>query len=59
MNGLQAAETIYAVLPPDDQQSLRGAVERLTDKEQPGDIRLKATDTLRQLDARGAAAPAR
>jgi HEAT repeat protein len=58
VNGLQAAETIYRALPTADQQTLRSAVERLTDKEQPADIRLKATETLRQFDANPAAAPA-
>jgi hypothetical protein len=58
VNGLQAAETIYRALPSTDQQTLRGAVERLTDKEQPADIRLKATEALRQFEANSAAAPA-
>ncbi len=46
-NGLQAALVIYSKLPESEQQSLRAAIERLTNEKLPGDIRLKATEALR------------
>jgi HEAT repeat protein len=56
-NGLQAALTIYATLPADDQKKVREAFDRLAGKDQPPEIRLKAADALRQLDEGRRAAP--
>jgi catalase len=49
-NGLQAALALYEHLSEADRQKLHEAIERLTDKNEPADIRLKATEVLRRLD---------
>ena len=57
-NGLQATLALYADLPHDEQQKLHQAIERLTDKEQPADVRLKAVEVLRRLDEQPKPVPA-
>ncbi|HEY4312233.1 MAG TPA: HEAT repeat domain-containing protein [Pirellulales bacterium] len=49
-NGLQAALALNAVLSEADRAKLRQAVEQLPDKQQPADIRLRATEALRRFD---------
>ncbi|HVU89396.1 MAG TPA: HEAT repeat domain-containing protein [Pirellulales bacterium] len=57
-NGLQAALALFEHLPEADRRKLHEAIERLADKEQPADIRLKATEVLRRLDEGSVKAPA-
>ncbi len=57
-NGLQATLALFEHLPEADRQKLRQAIERLTDKNEPADIRLKATEVLRRLDEEIPKAPA-
>ncbi len=57
VNALQVAPTIYSALSAEDQQRLREAIERLSKQEQPAELRLRATEILRQLEQNVAEAP--
>ncbi len=56
--GLQSATAVAAAHPELDVTALRKALERLARDDQPADIRIKAAEALRTLDARAVPAEA-
>jgi len=49
VNGLQAAVGVYPALAIEDRQTVREAIARLETKDEPADIRMRATEALKQL----------
>jgi HEAT repeat protein len=51
VNGLQAALSLYPTLSAADRQAVRDAIARLENKDEPADVRLRASEVLKQLNS--------